>query len=136
MTYRKSEAGRIVCLSQDFPIDLSGDSPYTAERVWEETMRHAAVIDRRSRKEERLEARVTPEQKKLIARAAALRGSSVTEFVVASAQQAAVDAIKDSEVLTLHDEARDVFVNAVLHPPAPTEAARKAARRYKEQLGR
>jgi uncharacterized protein (DUF1778 family) len=99
-------------------------------------MRHAAVIDRRSRKEERLEARVTPEQKKMIARAAALRGSSVTEFVVASAQQAAADAIKDSEVLTLHDEARDVFVNAVLHPPAPNEAARKAAQRYKEQMGR
>lgn len=98
-------------------------------------MRHAAVIDRRSRKDERLEARVTPEQKKMIARAAALRGSSVTEFVVASAQQAAADAIKDFELLTLHDEARDVFVNAVLHPPAPNAAARKAAQRYKEQWG-
>lgn len=99
-------------------------------------MRHAAAIDRRSRKEERLEARVTPEQKKLIARAAALRGSSVTEFVVASAQQAAADAIKDSEVLTLHEEARDVFVNAILHPPSPNEAARKAAQRYKKQMER
>ena len=99
-------------------------------------MRRAAAIDRRSRKEERLEARVTSEQKKMIARAAALRGSSVTEFVVASAQQAAADTIKDSEVLTLHDEARDVFVNAILRPPAPNEAARKAARRYKEQIGR
>jgi len=55
----------------------------------------------------------------MIARAAALRGSSVTEFVVASAQQAAADAIKDSELLTLHDEARDVFVNAVLLHPRP-----------------
>lgn len=99
-------------------------------------MRHAVAIDRRSRKEERLEARVTPEQKKMIARAASLRGSSVTEFVVASAQQAAADAIKDFELLTLHDEARDVFVNAVLHPPAPNEAAHKAARRYKERMGR
>ena len=42
----------------------------------------------------------------MIARAAALRGSSVTEFVVASAQQAAADAIKDFELLNLHDEAR------------------------------
>lgn len=99
-------------------------------------MRHAAALDRRSRKEERLEARVTPEQKKMIARAAALRGSSVTEFVVASAQQAAADTIKDFELLTLHDEARDVFVNAVLHPPVPNEASRKAAQRYKEQMGR
>jgi uncharacterized protein (DUF1778 family) len=72
----------------------------------------------------------------LIVRAATLRGSSVTEFVVASAQQAAADTIKDFELLTLHDEARDVFVNSVLHPPSPNEAARKAARRYKVQLGR
>lgn len=101
-----------------------------------ETMRHTAKIARRSLKRERLEARVTPEQKQLIARAAALRGSSVTEFIVASAQQAAADTVKDFELLTLHDEARDVFVNAILHPPAPNEAARKAAQRYREQLGR
>jgi uncharacterized protein (DUF1778 family) len=99
-------------------------------------VRRAAAIDRRSLKKERLEARVTSEQKEMIARAAALRGSSVTEFVVASAQQAAADTIKDFELLTLRDEARNLFVNAVLHPPAPNEAARKAAQRYKERMGR
>jgi uncharacterized protein (DUF1778 family) len=99
-------------------------------------MRRTAKTARRSIKADRLEARVTPEQKQLIARAAALRGSSVTEFIVASAQQAATETIKDFEILTLHDEARDVFVNAVLHPPAPNEAARKAARRYMERIGR
>ena len=99
-------------------------------------MRHAAAIDRCTRKAERLEARVTPEQKKMIAHAAALRGSSVTEFVVTSAQKFAADTIKDFELLALHDEARDVFVNAVLHPPAPNEAARKAAERYKKRVGR
>jgi uncharacterized protein (DUF1778 family) len=102
----------------------------------EDDMRHAAAIVRRSRKEARLEARVTPEQKTLIARAAALSGFSVTEFVVASAQQAASNAIKEFELLTLHDHAREVFVNAVLHPPSPNKAARAAARRYKKQLGR
>jgi uncharacterized protein (DUF1778 family) len=97
-------------------------------------MRQASKTARRSLKADRLEARVTPEQKRMIARAAALRGSSVTEFIVASAQQAAAETIKDFEVLTLHDEGRDVFVNAVLHPPAPNDAARKAARRYAEQI--
>ena len=99
-------------------------------------MRHTTKSARRSLKQDRLEARVTPEQKQLIARAAALRGSSVTEFIVASAQQAAADTIKDFELLTLQNEARDVFVNAILHPPAPNEAARKAAQRYKEQMRR
>jgi len=99
-------------------------------------MKHAVAIDRRSRKEERLEARVTPEQKKLIARAAALRGFSVTEFVVASAQQAASEAIKDFELLRLHEDAREVFVNAILNPPSPNQAARAAAKRYQDQMAR
>jgi uncharacterized protein (DUF1778 family) len=90
---------------------------------------------RRSRKEQRLEARVTPELKRLIERAATLRGTTVTEFVVASAQEAATNTIKDFEVLHLREEAREVFVNAVLHPPAPNDAARAAAQRYKRQLG-
>lgn len=94
------------------------------------------ATNRRSRKEERLEARVTPEQKNLIARAAALRGFSVTEFVVASAQEAASEAIKDFELLTLHDSARDVFVKAILNPPAPNKTARAAAKRYKEEMGK
>jgi uncharacterized protein (DUF1778 family) len=97
-------------------------------------MRLAVTINRRSRKEERLEARVTSEQKRLIARAAALRGFSVTEFVVASAQHAASEAIKDFELLTLHDSAREVFVKAILNPPAPTKAARAPAKRYKEMM--
>jgi len=90
---------------------------------------------RRSRKEQRLEARVTPELKRLIERAATLRGTTVTEFVVASAQEAATNTIKDFEVLHLREEAREVFVNAVLHPPAPNDAARAAAQRYKRHLG-
>jgi uncharacterized protein (DUF1778 family) len=89
----------------------------------------------RSRKQQRLEARVTDDQKRLIERAAELRGTSVTEFVVVSAQQAATETIRDFETLTLRDRARTIFVNAILNPPVPNEAARKAAQRYKEQMG-
>jgi uncharacterized protein (DUF1778 family) len=92
--------------------------------------------EHRAAKAERLEARVTREQKRIIERAARLRGTSVTEFVVASARQAASDTIKDFEMLTLRDEARDAFVNALLHPPAPNAAARAAALRYKKRMGR
>jgi uncharacterized protein (DUF1778 family) len=88
-------------------------------------------IERRSRKEERLEARITPAQKRLIERAAALRGTSVTEFVVASAQEAATNTLKDFDILQLRDQAREVFINAVLNPPAPNDVARAAAVRYR-----
>ena len=91
-------------------------------------------VGRRARKEERLEARISPAQKDLIERAAALRGTSVTEFVVSSAQEAATTTIKDFDVLHLRDQAREVFINAVLNPPAPNEAARAAAERYKKHM--
>jgi uncharacterized protein (DUF1778 family) len=95
----------------------------------------AQVQRHRSRKQERLEARVTPAQKQLIERAAALRGTSVTEFVVVSAQEAATSAIKEFEVLSLREEAREVFINTILNPPVPNEAARIAAERYKKDMG-
>jgi uncharacterized protein (DUF1778 family) len=98
-------------------------------------MHQAVKRQQRSRKDERLEARVTPDQKRLIERAAELRGSTVTDFVVVSAQQAATDTIRDFETLVLRDQARDVFINAILNPPLPNDAARAAAQRYKSEMG-
>lgn len=118
-----------------FPLDLYACQPYTYDRFREVVMGHAQHIEQRSRKKERLEARVTPAQKRLIERAAALRGTSVTEFVMASAQEAATTTIKDFEVLHLRDQAREVFINAVLNPPAPNDAARAAAERYRKHMG-
>ena len=98
-------------------------------------MPHALKTTRTSKKRERLEARVTLDQKRLIARAANLRGTSVTDFVIVSAQQVARETIKDFEMLNLRGEARGAFVNAILKPPTPNKAARIAAARYKEHMG-
>jgi uncharacterized protein (DUF1778 family) len=87
----------------------------------------------RTRKEQRLDASVPSEQKRLLERAATLQGTTVTEFVVASAHDAAADTIKNFEVLHLRDKAGEAFVNAVLNPAAPNRAARAAAARYKKQ---
>jgi uncharacterized protein (DUF1778 family) len=92
-------------------------------------------VRRQSRKPERLEARLGREQKRLIERAAQIRGTSVTDFVLASAQQAALETIDDFQTLRLRDEAHDAFVNALLKPPAPNAPARAAARRYKKLMG-
>lgn len=85
---------------------------------------------------ERLEARITREQKRIIERAAGLRGTSVTEFVVVSAQQAATNTIKDYEMMSLHGEAREAFLNALRNPPAPNAAASRAAERYRQRIRR
>ena len=117
------------------PIGLYGKLPYAS--LGGSMARQQAVKARKNaRKLERLEARVTQEQKRIIERAAELRGTSVTEFVVVSAQQAATKTIKDFETLSLRGEARKVFVNALLNPPAPNAAVKAAARRYKQRLGR
>ena len=91
-----------------------------------------AVMERESKKE-RLEARLTPEQKKHIEHAARIKGTSVSDFVVLSAADAALRTIREQEVLTLNERAREVFVNALLHPSAPGRRLVAAARRYKER---
>jgi uncharacterized protein (DUF1778 family) len=45
----------------------------------------------------RLEIRTTPEQKRLFERAAKIRGTSVTDFVVNRLLEAATEIIQDSE---------------------------------------
>ncbi len=100
--------------------------------------KHAVLAQAHSSpaKRERLEARITPEQKRLIERAADLRGTTVTEFVVMSAQAAAADTISEFEVLRLRDKAHEVFVDALLNPPAPNRAAKAAAQRYLRRTGK
>ena len=100
-------------------------------------MRHiqSVPVVRQSDKPERLEARLAREQKRLIERAAELRGTSVTDFVLNSAQQAAMETIKNFQVLALRDEASKLFVSTLLNHPTPNASARAAARRYKRPMG-
>ena len=89
------------------------------------------AVTTRSRRE-RLELRTTPEQKRMIERAAELRGTSVTEFVLSNIQEAAKATIDEFEVLELRDEARKLFVQALLHPPEPNGALKAAVRRHNQ----
>lgn len=84
-------------------------------------------------KTERLEARITSAQKEILQRAAEIEGRSLTDFVVSSAQATARRVIQEHEILVLSANDREVFVNALLNPPAPNEKLRKAARRYKQK---
>jgi len=87
------------------------------------------------KKTERLEARVTPEEKETIETAALLRGTSVTDFLVMTAKEAAVRTIRENEVLILAERSRRIFVEALLNPPAPTEKALVAADRFRAEVG-
>lgn len=105
-------------------------------------MDHASVAPERERtrttptprRTERLEARVSQEQKRLLERAAALEGRSITDFVVASAQAAAVEAIQRHEVITLTARDSLAFTLALMQPPAPNEHLRVAAQRHHDLI--
>ena len=92
---------------------LSQQSPYSAE------------------KGVRLEARLSPEQKKLIQRAADLVGWSLTDFVVSSSQQAANKIIREHEIISLTAQESEHFVGVLLNAVKPNTALKKAAEKYR-----
>ncbi|MEW6596601.1 MAG: DUF1778 domain-containing protein [Pseudomonadota bacterium] len=84
---------------------------------------------------ERLEARVTSEQKSLIERAAALEGRTVTDFVLASVQDAARRAIEAHNQLALSVRDSEAFVEALLNPKPVNDRLAETVRRYRERTG-
>jgi uncharacterized protein (DUF1778 family) len=80
---------------------------------------------------ERLEARLSPEQKALLERAAALEGRTLSDFVVSNAQAAAVETIRRYELIALTARDSLAFAEALATPSAPTEQLRAAARRHR-----
>jgi len=89
---------------------------------------------RQFKKIERVEARLNPDQKRRIEYAASLKGTSISDFMVSSADDAAVRAIEQHEVWTLTGRDREVFVKALRHPPAPSPRMRSAARSYRTRV--
>jgi uncharacterized protein (DUF1778 family) len=84
---------------------------------------------------ERLEARITAEQKSLIERAAALQGRTVTDFVLTSVQDAARRAIEEHNQLALSVRDSEAFVDALLNPKPVNDRLRDTVRRYRERAG-
>ncbi|WP_026432937.1 type II toxin-antitoxin system TacA family antitoxin [Paracidovorax oryzae] len=82
----------------------------------------------------RLEARVTPALQELIKRAAELQGRSLTDFMVTSLQAAAQRAIEESEVIRLSLEDQQRFADALLVPPKPAPALKRAMARHGKLL--
>ena len=82
-------------------------------------------------RKERLEARVSRDQKKLFEKAARLQGRTVTDFVVTSAQEAATRILQEHEVIALSTRDREAFVAALLNPPLLRGRLANALERYR-----
>jgi uncharacterized protein (DUF1778 family) len=85
-----------------------------------------------SRSTARLEARVSTDLHAMLKRAAELQGRTMTDFIVAAVQDAALRAIEQAEIVRLSLADQECFARAYLSPPQPTPALQRAfARRSK-----
>jgi uncharacterized protein (DUF1778 family) len=85
---------------------------------------NAEALPRTKRREDakpgRFQARISERQRELFQRAAAIEGRSVTDFVLAHAQEAAQHAIERESVLVLNKQDSEAFLAALLSPEPPT----------------
>jgi uncharacterized protein (DUF1778 family) len=94
-----------------------------------------STLKRERLRSERLEARVTAEQKSLIEEAAALQGRTVTDFVLTSLQDAARRAIADHQSMALSLRDSRAFVAALTKPKPVNARLRETVRRYRKATG-
>ena len=83
---------------------------------------------------QRLEARITAEQKEHFLKAVALRGQTLTAFVVEAAEAAADETVERHRVLRLSRGASIQFLEALANPPERNERLRAAFERYHETM--
>jgi uncharacterized protein (DUF1778 family) len=78
---------------------------------------------------------LSPEQKRLLEEAAAIRGQSVPEFALSNLLPLAHEAIEQGGPTRLSARDRDLFLQLLDAPPEPNEALCRAAERYRERRG-
>lgn len=91
-------------------------------------------MPRVSQRSARLEARIAPDALAVVKRAAELQGRSVSDFVVAAAQDAARRAIEEAQLirLTLADQER--LAQLLSDPPKPGAALKRAFDAHRELI--
>jgi uncharacterized protein (DUF1778 family) len=83
----------------------------------------------------RLEARLPAEVHALLKRAAEMQGRTLTDFVVTAARDAAFRALGEAEIIRLSLEDQRLIATALLNPPKPTPALRRAFKRHRQLFG-
>jgi uncharacterized protein (DUF1778 family) len=78
----------------------------------------------------RIEARIAPDSLAVVKRAAELQGRSISDFVVAAAQEAARRTIEEASIIRLSIEDQRRFVDLLLDPPALAPAMKRAKKAH------
>lgn len=73
-----------------------------------------------------LEISISPELHAMIKRAAELEGRTVSDFVISASQRAAQKAIEQAEAIRLSLADQETFAKALITPPKPNAALKRA----------
>jgi len=87
----------------------------------------------RTAEKSRLEARVTPQQKKMFVRAAAVSGLSLADFVKSALLEKAHRTLQEHDVIQLCIEDQEQLAEHLLNPPK-TPAKFKKLMEWRKQL--
>jgi uncharacterized protein (DUF1778 family) len=74
----------------------------------------------------RIEARIAPDALDVVKRAAEIQGRSLSDFVVAAAQEAAHRTITEAQIIRLSVEDQRRFADSILNPPELSPALLRA----------
>lgn len=101
-------------------LTLHGISQYSEKR------KRGFMPERESNRTSRIEARISADSPSVVKRAAEIEGRSISEFVVAAAQEAAKKTIEETHLLRLSTEDQRRLVDLLLDPPPPAPALLRA----------
>ncbi|MBV8045493.1 DUF1778 domain-containing protein [Pluralibacter sp.] len=83
-------------------------------------------------KKQRIDLRLTDDDKSMIEEAAAITNQSITQFMLNSASERAAEVIERHRRVILNEASWARVMEAISNPPAPTEKLKRAAKRLQE----
>jgi uncharacterized protein (DUF1778 family) len=83
-------------------------------------------------KDDRLQVRLDAVSKSVLQRAANYRRKTVSQFVLATALEEAEKVIRENEVVSLSGADWKIFFDALINPPTPNAALRRAFAKYQK----
>lgn len=83
-------------------------------------------------KKQRIDLRLSEDDKSMIEEAAAMTNQSLSQFMVSTASERAAEVIDQHRRLVLNEVSWNTVMDAISNPPAPKDRLKRAAKRLRE----
>jgi uncharacterized protein (DUF1778 family) len=82
---------------------------------------------------DRIDLRVSSDQKELLEKAASLKGLSLSAYLLSHGLEAAKIELEAHQKLVLSDRDRDLFLSLIVNPPKPNQDLKNAMRNFQQK---